>query len=157
MNPSFTNTVTDLFTLNKSIGVTVVGAVVVLLIQYCIILVWLFSPFAGSIKLEDIKRKPFAVFSSLFMLIGLDLLLIGLSSFLHLQIEGISNTTLTLLIMIYVPIAALIVANYFAWVLAQAESSLPDELKSFKKFGASSDLSFQEKRRERLEKRAKKR
>lgn len=157
MNPSITNTMSDIFTLNSSPELTVTSAGIVLLIQYAIILIWLFSPFAGSIKLDDAKQKPGTLFSSSVLLIGLDLLLIGMSSFVRLQIPDISDTALTVLIFLYIPIAALIVGNYFAWVLARAESSLPDELKSFQKFGTSSDLPFQEKRRERLEKRARRR
>lgn len=141
--------------LNPTIIAIGIGIIVT---QYIIVIAWLVSPFS-AIKKKDFQRKPGVIFSSLALLVGLDLIVF--SGFYFLQelsssYEIESGTTI-LATIILSPIVALIVAQYFAWVLVQDHSAFEDEIKSKDLFDQASDFSFQEKRRKRLEKSSKRR
>ncbi len=142
-------------------GVTpaIIGiGVLIIVIQYVIIIAWLLSPFSG-ITGEDFKRKPGVIFSSAALLLGLDFILFsGFYFFQELSDRYVIDSSATVLATIVLsPIIALIVGQYFAWVLVQDHSAFEDEIKSKELLHQSADFSFQEKRRKRLQKSSKRR
>lgn len=153
INDASKDKIAEIFLLDASVELTVLGAVILLVIQYLIVIIWVASPAGGNVRLRNVLEKPFSVFSATFLLLGLDALLVGLSGMAHSQLPDTSSDVILALVLFYVPLAAFIVGMYFAWVLSKAETALPDELKNVRQFGASSDFEFQRRRQERLSKR----